>query len=113
VACLGLLGLTSYVIRLRTKEIGIRKVLGASVGSIMILFSKDFVRLVVVASLIAIPVVYFAADKWLANYAFHINLNWIIFIIPVLLLLGIALLTISLQTLKAALSNPVRSLRSE
>ena len=113
VACLGLLGLTSYVIRLRTKEIGIRKVLGASAGSIMILFSKDFVRLVIVASLIAIPVVYFAADKWLANYAFHINLSWVIFIVPVLLLLGIALLTISLQTLRAALNNPVNSLRSE
>jgi putative ABC transport system permease protein len=113
VACLGLLGLTSYVIRLRTKEIGIRKVLGASVSSIMILFSKDFVRLAIVASLIAIPVVYFAADKWLANYAFHINLSWLIFIIPVLLLVGIALLTISVQTLHAALSNPVSSLRSE
>ena len=113
VACLGLLGLISYIIRLRTKEIGIRKVLGASVSSIMILFSKDFVRLVVIASLIAVPVVYFAADKWLANYAFHINLDWIIFFIPVLMLLAIALLTISVQTLRAALSNPVSSLRSE
>ena len=113
VACLGLLGLTSYVIRLRTKEIGIRKVLGASVSSIMILFSKDFIRLVVVASLIAMPVVYFAANKWLENYAFHINLGWVIFIIPILLLLIIALVTISLQTLRAALRNPVQSLRSE
>jgi putative ABC transport system permease protein len=113
VACLGLLGLTSYVIRMRTKEIGIRKVLGASVSSIMMLFSKDFILLVAVASLIAIPLVYLAADKWLANYAFHISLNWIIFIIPVVILLGIALLTISVQTMRAALSNPVSSLRSE
>ena len=113
VACLGLLGLTSFVVRLRLKEIGIRKVLGASAGSILILFSKDFLRLVIIASLIAIPVVYFAADKWLSNYAFHIELNVIIFVIPVLLLLAIALLTISLQTLRAAFSNPVTSLRSE
>jgi len=113
VACLGLLGLTSFVIRIRTKEIGIRKVLGASVGSIMILFSKDFVRLVIIASVIAIPLVYLAADKWLSNYAFHINLTWFIFLIPVLILLSIALVTICLQTLRAALSNPVQSLRSE
>lgn len=113
VACLGLLGLTSFVIRLRTKEIGIRKVLGASVSSLMILFSKDFVRLVIIAALIAIPLVYIAADKWLANYAFHINLSWIIFLTPILILLGVALLTISILTLKAALANPARSLRSE
>jgi len=79
----------------------------------MILFSKDFVRLVIIASVIAIPLVYLAADKWLSNYAFHINLTWFIFLIPVLILLSIALVTICLQTLRAALSNPVQSLRSE
>ena len=113
VACLGLLGLTSFVVRLRIKEIGIRKVLGASAGSILVLFSKDFLRLVIIASLIGIPVVYFAADKWLSNYAFHIELTVLIFVIPVVLLMAIALLTISLQTLRAALRNPVTSLRSE
>jgi putative ABC transport system permease protein len=113
VAGLGLLGLSSFVIKMRTREIGIRKVLGASISSILVLFSKDFVKLVVIASLIAIPVIFFAADKWLANFAFHINLNVLIFIIPPLLLLLVTLITICLQSLKAALSNPVKSLRSE
>jgi putative ABC transport system permease protein len=113
VACLGLLGLTSFVIKLRTKEIGIRKVLGASIGSILILFSRDFVRMVLIASVIAIPVVYYAADKWLTNYAFHIDLTWLIFLVPVVILLVIALVTIGIQTMRAALTNPTISLRSE
>jgi putative ABC transport system permease protein len=113
VAGLGLLGLSSFVIKMRTREIGIRKVLGASISSILVLFSKDFVKLVVIASLIAIPLIFFAADKWLANFAFHISLNVLIFIIPPILLLMITLITICLQSLKAALSNPVKSLRSE
>ena len=113
IACLGLLGLSSFIIKLRIKEVGIRKVLGASVSGILILFSKDFVRLVIIASLIAVPVIYFAAQKWLSNYAFHIQLSWFIFIIPPLLLMIISLVTISFQSMKAALSNPVKSLRSE
>ncbi|HEX5155489.1 MAG TPA: FtsX-like permease family protein [Parafilimonas sp.] len=113
VACLGLLGLSSFVSRLRTKEIGIRKVLGASVYSILVLFSKDFVKLVCIASVIAIPVSYFIAGRWLRNYAFRIELSWYIFIIPPLLLLLIALTTISIESLKAALSNPVDSIRTE
>lgn len=113
VACLGLLGLSSFVIRLRTKEIGIRKVLGASVSSILVLISKDFVKLVCIASVIAIPIVYWAASTWLNNYAFHIGLGWFVFIMPPVLLLTIALLTICLQSIKTALTNPVRSLKSE
>lgn len=113
VACLGLLGLSSFVIRLRTKEIGVRKVLGASVQSILVLISKDFVKLVCIASVIAIPVVYLAANYWLNNYAFHISLGWMFFILPPVLLLFIALLTICLQSLKTALTNPVKSLRAE
>lgn len=113
VACLGLLGLSSFVIKLRTKEIGVRKVLGASVGTILVLISKDFVKLVFIASVIAVPIIYLVAKDWLNNYAFHINLSWFIFIIPPLLLLVIALLTICLQSLKTALTNPVKSLRSE
>ncbi|MBX2923396.1 MAG: ABC transporter permease [Chitinophagaceae bacterium] len=113
VACLGLLGLSSFVIKVRTKEIGIRKVLGASVAAILLLISKDFVKLVFWAALIAIPVVYWAASEWLNNYAFHIALSWLMFVIPPFMLLLIALLTICLQSLKTALTNPVKSLRSE
>lgn len=113
VACMGLLGLSSFVIKLRTKEIGIRKVLGASVSGLLVLISKDFVKLVGFASLIAVPVIYFVAKTWLDNYAFHINLGWSVFIIPPALLLTITLITICLQSLKTALTNPVKSLRSE
>ncbi|GGH32050.1 ABC transporter permease [Dyadobacter endophyticus] len=113
VACMGLLGLSSFVIRLRTKEIGIRKVLGATIGGLLVLISKDFVKLVMLASLIAVPIVYFIAKAWLDNYAFHIGLGASIFLVPPLLLLGLTLLTISLQSMKAALSNPVKSLKSE
>lgn len=113
VACMGLLGLSSFVIRLRTKEIGIRKVLGATVAGLLILISKDFVKLVMLASLIAVPIVYFTAKAWLDNYAFHIGLGVSIFLVPPLLLLALTLLTISLQSIKAALSNPVKSLKSE
>ena len=113
VACLGLLGLSSFIIRLRTREIGVRKVLGASIYSLLVLCSKDFVKLVGLASLIATPVVYFLANRWLNNYAFHIHLNWIIFIVPPLSLLVISLLTISLHSVKAALANPVKSIKAE
>ncbi|HEX5026584.1 MAG TPA: ABC transporter permease [Agriterribacter sp.] len=113
VACLGLLGLSSFVIKLRTKEIGIRKVLGASVSGILVLISKDFVKLVCIASVIAVPVTWWVAKEWLNNYAFHINLSLFIFLIPPLLLLAIALTTICLQSLKTALTNPVKSLRTE
>ncbi len=113
VACLGLLGLSSFVIKLRAKEIGIRKVLGASVPGILLLISKDFVKLVCIASVIAVPITWWAAHEWLNNYAFHINLNWFILLIPPVVLLVIALTTICLQSLKAALTNPVKSLRTE
>lgn len=113
VACLGLLGLSSFVIRLRTKEIGVRKVLGASVGGLLVLVSKDFVKLVCVASVIAIPIIYLVARAWLNNYAFHIDLDWTVFIIPPALLLAITLITICVQSFKTALTNPVKSLRSE
>jgi putative ABC transport system permease protein len=113
VSCLGLLGLSSFVIKMRTKEIGIRKVLGASVQSILVLFSLDFIRLLLLASAIAVPLIYFGTDKWLGNYAFRIHTGWYIFILPPLLLLVIALITIGLQSIKAALANPVHSLRSE
>jgi putative ABC transport system permease protein len=113
VSCLGLLGLSSFMIKMRTKEIGIRKALGASVQNILLLISKDFIRLVFFASVIALPVIYFSANKWLSNYAFRIHPGWYIFVLPPLFLLIIALVTIGLQSIKAALVNPVKSLRTE
>ena len=113
VACLGLLGLASFIVRLRVREIGIRKVLGASIYSILVLFSKDFVILVGIAAVIALPVTYFLVHLWLSNYAFHISLDAFIFILPPLILLFISLITIGLQSLKAALANPVKSIKAE
>jgi putative ABC transport system permease protein len=113
VACLGLLGLSSFVIKTRTKEIGVRKVLGASVASLLLLFSRDFIKLVALASLISLPIIYFAASRWLSNYAFHAGLSWWIFALPPLLLLLISLTTICLQSLKTALSSPTKNLRTE
>ena len=113
VACLGLLGLSSFLVRLRVREIGIRKVLGASLSSILVLFSKDFVVLIGIASAIALPITYFLVHLWLSNYAFHISLDGFIFIAPPLILLSISLITIGLQSLKAALANPVKSIKAE
>jgi putative ABC transport system permease protein len=113
IACLGLTGLATYAIRLRTKEIGIRKVLGASVQGIVYLFYRDFMKLVFLAALIAIPVVYYLASKWLNNFAFHIQLGWLVFIAAPLLLLLIAFVTIGLQSVRAAMDNPVNSLRND
>ncbi len=113
VACLGLVGLSSFAISLRTKEIGIRKVLGASVTSIIFLFSKNFVQLVVLATVIAVPLIYFLADRWLMNYAFHTQLNLFIFLLPPFLLLVLTLLIVTLQGMGTATTNPVKSLRNE
>jgi putative ABC transport system permease protein len=113
VACLGLLGLASFIVRLRVREIGIRKVLGASIYSILVLFSMDFVILVGIAAVIALPVTYFLVHLWLSNYAFHISLDAFIFILPPLILLFISLITIGLQSFKAALANPISSIKAE
>ena len=113
VACLGLLGLSAFMIRLRTKETGIRKVLGASIYSLLVLFAKDFVKLVAVATVIALPLVYLGGNKWLSSYAFHIQPGWLIFAGPPLLLLVISLGMIGVQSLKTALANPVKSLKTE
>jgi putative ABC transport system permease protein len=113
VACLGLFGLAAYAAERRQREIGIRKVLGASVEGIVLLLSRDFVKLVVVALLIASPIAWYAMNKWLEDFAYRIELEWWIFAIAGLLAIVIALLTVSFQSVKAALMNPVKSLRSE
>ena len=113
IACLGLFGLASFTTLRRTKEIGIRKVLGASVSGIVILLSKDFLKWVLVANLIAWPLAYFAMNKWLQNFAYRTNIGLSIFLLAAALVFVTALLTIILQAIKAALANPVDSLRYE
>ncbi len=113
IACLGLLGLAMYATEQRTKEIGIRKVLGANVPGIVTLLSKEFVKLVVIANLVAWPVAYFAMRRWLDNFAYRIELDFGAFILAAALALIIALLTVSTQAIKAAVANPVEALRYE
>ncbi len=113
IACIGLLGLAAYTTRQRVHEIGVRKVLGASVGNIVSMLSKDFVKLVFLSTLIAIPIAWYAMNQWLQNFAYRISSSWDLFIIAALIALLTAFLTISSQAIKAALSNPVKSLRTE
>jgi putative ABC transport system permease protein len=113
VACLGLFGLASFTTMQRTKEIGIRKVLGASVAGILKLLYKEFALLLVIAFLVAIPIAWYSIDNWLANYAFRIDIHWAYFMIPFVAIGIIAWLTVSYQSLKASLANPVKSLRTE
>jgi len=113
IACLGLYGLISYTIFQKTKEIGIRKVLGASANRIAAMLSGDFLKLVLFACFISIPVTWYVMNKWLQDFAYRISVSWWMFGIAGLLVLCIALLTISFQAVKAALSNPVKSLRTE
>ncbi len=113
VSCLGLFGLATFTAGQRTKEIGVRKVLGASVGSIVALLSKDFLKLVLIAIVIASPIAWYAMHRWLQDYAYRITIAWWVFALAGLLAVGIALLTVSFQSVKAALMNPVKSLRSE
>jgi putative ABC transport system permease protein len=113
IACLGLLGLASFTAGQRTKEIGIRKVLGATVSGIMILLNKDFIKWVLIANLIAWPLAYYVMNKWLQSFAYRISLNIWMFLPAAAVALVIALLTVSYQSIKAAISNPVDSLRYE
>ena len=113
VAALGLFGLSSYNVIQRTKEIGIRKVLGASVTGIVGLLSKDFLKLVLLALLIASPLAWYVMNEWLQNFAFRINIGWWVFVLAGVLALLIAFLTVSVQSVKAALSDPVEALRYE
>ena len=113
ISCLGLLGLVAYAVERRTKEIGIRKVLGAGIASIISLVAKDFVKLVIFALLIAVPLSWTMMDNWLSNFAYHIEVEWWMFAIAGLVAMSIAFLTVSFQSVKAAMVNPIESLRSE
>jgi putative ABC transport system permease protein len=113
ISCLGLFGLVTLTAYQRTKEIGIRKVLGASVAGIVQMFSKDYIRLIIVAMVIATPIAWWAMNQWLEKFAYRIELKWWLFAIAGLIALGIALFTISFQAIKSARANPVDSLRSE
>ncbi len=113
VACLGLFGLASFTATKRFKEIGVRKVLGSSVQGIVVLLSKDLLKPVLIAACIALPVGYWAMNKWLQNFAYKTSLSWWIFVLAALITFGIALLTVSIKAVKAAVANPVKSLRTE
>ena len=113
ISCMGLLGLVIFTTNQRTKEIGVRKVLGASVAQIVSILSKDFLRLVIIAAVIAVPLAWWAMKKWLDDFAFKTSLNWWVFALSALIMVFVALITLSIQTFRAASANPVDSLRSE
>ena len=113
ISCIGLFGLSVLSAEKRTKEIGIRKVLGASVNNVVTILSKDFLKLVIIALIIAIPLAWLAASKWLENYPYRITTGWQLFAIASLLVIVVALATVSFQAIKAAVANPVKSLRTE
>ncbi|HET9824922.1 MAG TPA: FtsX-like permease family protein, partial [Chitinophagaceae bacterium] len=113
IACMGLFGLATLTVTRRTKEIGIRKVLGANPFQLVQLLSKDFLLLVIVASLIAFPIAWWAMHKWLSDFAYRTEIGWWVFAVAALVSVMIALMTISTQSVKAAMTNPVKSLRTE
>jgi ABC-type antimicrobial peptide transport system permease subunit len=113
ISCLGLLGLVIFTTNSRKKEIGVRKVLGASVSQITSSLSTDFIRLVLLAFVIAAPIAWWASYKWLQNYAYKTNMSWWLFAISGFSMLLLALITLSIETIKAAKANPVKSLRTE
>jgi len=113
VGCLGLFGLASYTAERRKKEIGIRKTLGASTQGVVFLLSKDFFKLVVISLLIASPIAWYFMNKWLQDFAYRVNIGWWVFALAAAAVLSIALITVSFQAIKAAIANPVKSLRTE
>jgi putative ABC transport system permease protein len=113
IACLGLFGLVTYAAEQRTKEIGIRKVLGASIPGIVTMIAKDFLKLVFIASVVAFPIAWWAMHKWLQDFAYRIGISWWVFVVAGLAAVIIALITVSFQAIKAAIANPVKSLRTE
>ena len=113
ISCLGLFGLATYTAQVKTKEIGIRKVLGASVGSVVQLIGRDFLKLVIIATVISTPLAYWAMNKWLQDFAYRIHISGWTFAIAAIISLVIALIAISFQSIKAGIANPVKSLRTE
>jgi len=113
IACLGLFGLTTFIVERKVKEIGIRKVLGASVPGIVGLLSSDFIKLVLISIVIATPVAWYFMNSWLQDFAYRVDINWWVFVMAGLIALCIALITVSMQAIKAAVANPVESLRTE
>jgi putative ABC transport system permease protein len=113
VGCLGLFGLAAYTAERRRKEVGIRKVLGASTQGVVLLLSKDFIKLVVISLVVASPVAWYFMNKWLQDFAYRVNISWWIFAVAAIIALSIAFITVSFQAIKAALANPVKSLRTE
>jgi putative ABC transport system permease protein len=113
ISCLGLFGLATFMAEQRTKEIGIRKVLGASVSAITLLLSRDFLKLVVISVILATPIAWFFMNQWLQGFAYRIDINWWIFIVSGIIAVVIALVTVSYQAIAAGMSNPVNSLRTE
>jgi len=113
IACLGLFALSAFMAEQRNKEIGIRKVLGASVGGITAMLSKDFVKLVIISIIVASPVAWWAMTRWLQDFAYRISISWWMVAVAGLSAIVIALLTISFQSIKAALTSPVKTLRTE
>ena len=113
IACLGLLGLAAYTAESKSKEIGIRKVLGASVSSIIHLLSANYIKLICIAFLIAGPIAYYLFNSWLNDFVYHIDMPWWAYVVAVLTVTIVAFITIGFQTFKAALLNPVNSLRDE
>jgi putative ABC transport system permease protein len=113
ISCLGLFGLATFSAEQRTKEIGVRKVLGASVGNVVGLLSKEFLKLVLIGILIASPITWFVMSKWLQDFAYRTHISWMVFAITAFIAISIAVLTVSFQAIKAALANPVKSLRTE
>ena len=113
IACLGLFGLASFTVSKRKKEIGVRKVLGASSMRIVILLTNNFVKTVIISVIISVPITYLLVKRWLENFAFRIELNWWLFLIPILLVFVLVILSVSIKTIYSAMANPVDSLRSE
>src|SRR4030095_4140927 len=113
IACLGLYGLISYTTTQKTKEIGVRKVLGATANGIAAMLSGSFLKLVLFACVVAMPVAWFIMNRWLEDFAYRTTISWWMFTIAGLLVLLIALITVSFEAIKAAISNPVKSLRTE
>jgi putative ABC transport system permease protein len=112
-ACLGLFALAAFAITRRTKEIGIRKVLGASAPGIMRMLSQDFLKLILIAAVITFPIAWLAMHKWLMDFAYRVNIGWWVFVVAAMAAMLIALIAISFHSIKAAIANPVKSLRTE